>query len=45
MSGHYDFAVIGSGPAGQKAAIAAAKHGKRVVIVDRAEIDGLHKLP
>ncbi len=30
----YDLAVIGSGPAGQKAAIAAAKLGKRVVIID-----------
>ena len=43
---HYDFAVIGSGPAGQKAAIAAAKRGKRVVIVDRAAMLGgvsLHK--
>ncbi len=29
-----DLAVIGSGPAGQKCAIAAAKLGKRVVIVD-----------
>jgi len=31
----YDLAVIGSGPAGQKGAIAAAKLGKRVAIVDR----------
>jgi NAD(P) transhydrogenase len=30
-----DFAVIGSGPAGQKAAICAAKEGKRVVVVER----------
>jgi NAD(P) transhydrogenase len=40
MSADYDFAVIGSGPAGQKAAIAAAKLGKRVVIIDRAEMLG-----
>ena len=30
----YDLAVIGSGPAGQKAAIAATKLGRRVAIVD-----------
>src|SRR5262245_64293727 len=31
---HYDLFVIGSGPAGQKAAITAAKAGKRVGIAD-----------
>ena len=31
---HFDLAVIGTGPAGQKAAIQAAKLGKRVVIID-----------
>ena len=31
----YDLVVIGSGPAGQKAAIAAAKMRKRVAVVDR----------
>ncbi|MEN0112147.1 MAG: FAD-dependent oxidoreductase, partial [Planctomycetota bacterium] len=31
----YDLLVIGSGPGGQKAAIAAAKLGKRVAIVER----------
>lgn len=30
-----DFAVIGSGPAGQKAAIQAAKLGKKVVVLER----------
>jgi NAD(P) transhydrogenase len=35
MSSHYDFVVIGSGPAGQKAAVQAAKLGKRVAIIDR----------
>jgi NAD(P) transhydrogenase len=31
----YDLVVIGSGPAGQKGAIAAAKLGKRVAVIDR----------
>lgn len=30
-----DFAVIGAGPAGQKAAIQAAKLGKSVIVIDR----------
>ena len=33
----YDLIVIGSGPAGQKGAIAAAKLGKRVAIVERSQ--------
>lgn len=33
----FDLVVIGSGPGGQKAAIAAAKLGKRVAIVERAK--------
>jgi NAD(P) transhydrogenase len=32
---HYDLIVIGSGPAGQKAAIAAAKQNRRVAIIER----------
>jgi NAD(P) transhydrogenase len=36
----YDLVVIGSGPAGQKAAVAAAKERKRVAIVDRAGMIG-----
>jgi NAD(P) transhydrogenase len=36
----YDLAVIGSGPAGQKAAIQGAKLGKRVAIVDRSSCIG-----
>jgi NAD(P) transhydrogenase len=32
---HYDLIVVGSGPAGQKGAIAAAKLGKRVALVER----------
>ena len=31
----YDFLVIGSGPAGQKAAVQAAKLGKKVAIIER----------
>src|SRR4051812_27106290 len=37
---HYDLAVIGSGPAGQKGAIAAAKMRKRVAVVDRRDMVG-----
>ncbi|HSB08798.1 MAG TPA: Si-specific NAD(P)(+) transhydrogenase [Blastocatellia bacterium] len=41
MSTHrYDLVVIGSGPAGQKGAIAAAKLGKHVAIVDREAMIG-----
>jgi NAD(P) transhydrogenase len=36
----YDLVVIGSGPAGQKAAIAAAKLGKKVAVIDRKEMVG-----
>lgn len=32
---HYDFIAIGSGPAGQRGAIQAAKLGKRVALVER----------
>ena len=39
-SNRYDLVAIGSGPAGQKGAIAAAKLGKRVAIVDRREMVG-----
>lgn len=37
MVSHYDLAVIGSGPAGQKAAICAAKHRRKVLVVDRED--------
>ncbi|HEU5451348.1 MAG TPA: FAD-dependent oxidoreductase, partial [Terriglobales bacterium] len=37
---HYDLVVIGSGPAGQKGAICAAKLGKKVAIVDRVRSIG-----
>jgi NAD(P) transhydrogenase len=41
MSEHrFDLVVIGSGPAGQKGAIAAAKLGKRVAMIDRREMTG-----
>ena len=36
----YDLVVIGSGPAGQKSAIAAAKMGKRVAVVDKRSMVG-----
>ncbi len=37
---HYDMLVIGSGPAGQKAAIQAAKVGKRVGVIERKKVVG-----
>lgn len=37
---HYDLLVIGTGPAGQKAAIQAAKLGKKVGIVERKLVVG-----
>jgi NAD(P) transhydrogenase len=36
----YDLVVIGSGPAGQKGAIAAAKAHKRVAVIDRTTMMG-----
>src|SRR5262245_11058285 len=36
----YDLVVIGSGPAGQKAALNAVKLGKRVAIVERRDAVG-----
>jgi NAD(P) transhydrogenase len=40
MSYSYDLIVIGTGPAGQKAAIAAAKLRKRVLVTDRRHMLG-----
>jgi len=42
MTAHppYDLVVLGSGPAGQKAAVAAAKRGKRVAVVERSHSVG-----
>lgn len=37
---HYDCVVIGTGPAGQKAAIQAAKLGKRVAIIEKNKVLG-----
>ena len=37
---HYDIAVIGTGPAGQKAAIQAAKLGRSVAIIEKNEVVG-----
>ena len=37
---HYDLLVIGSGPAGQKGAIAASKLGKSVAVIDREDMIG-----
>ena len=36
----YDLIVIGSGPAGQRAAIQAAKLGKRVALIEKREVVG-----
>jgi NAD(P) transhydrogenase len=41
MSIDYELLVIGSGPAGQKAAIQAAKLGRRVALVERHELGGV----
>lgn len=39
---HYDFVVLGSGPAGRRAAIQAAKLGKSVLVVDnRPRVGGV----
>jgi NAD(P) transhydrogenase len=35
MTRHYDLVVIGTGPAGQKAAVQAAKLGKRVLAIEK----------
>src|SRR6266404_4232544 len=36
----YDLLVIGSGPAGQRAAIQGAKSGKRVAVIEKREVVG-----
>jgi NAD(P) transhydrogenase len=41
VSYDYDLLVIGSGPAGQKAAIQAAKLGRSVAIVERSQLGGV----
>ena len=40
MEAAYDLLVIGSGPAGQKAAIQAAKLGRRVAVIERGHMLG-----
>lgn len=41
INDQYDLVVIGAGPAGEAAAINAAKHGKKVAIVeDKAQVGG-----
>jgi NAD(P) transhydrogenase len=40
MSVNYDLIVIGSGPAGQRAAVAAAKMNKRVAVVEARTVVG-----
>ena len=37
---HYDIVVIGTGPAGQKGAIQAAKLGKRVAVIEKSPVLG-----
>jgi NAD(P) transhydrogenase len=37
---HYDLLVIGTGPAGQKSAVQAAKLGKKVGVIERQEVVG-----
>ena len=36
----YDFIVIGSGPAGQKAAIQASKLGKKIALIEKKSVVG-----
>lgn len=40
LTAHDDLLVIGSGPAGQRAAIEAAKLGNKVWIIERKEVIG-----
>jgi dihydrolipoamide dehydrogenase len=40
VNGYYDLIVIGAGPAGYPAAIAAAKLGKKVAVIDRGTPGG-----
>ncbi|MHB0777213.1 Si-specific NAD(P)(+) transhydrogenase [Halomonas sp. WWR20] len=37
---HYDVIIIGTGPAGESAAINAAKHGKRVAVIEKQPVVG-----
>jgi NAD(P) transhydrogenase len=37
---HYDIIIIGSGPAGQKAAVQAAKSNKKVALIEADKVLG-----
>lgn len=37
---HFDLLVIGSGPSGQRAAIQAAKLGKRAAVIEKQQVVG-----
>src|ERR1700720_2410638 len=37
---YYDLLVVGSGPAGQRAAIQGAKSGKKVALIEKREVIG-----
>jgi len=41
MGYDYDLLVLGSGPAGQKAAVQAAKLGRKVAVVERRQLGGV----
>jgi len=40
MEHHYDLLVIGSGPSGQRAAVQAAKLGKKAAVIERKQLVG-----
>ncbi|MFY7948550.1 MAG: FAD-dependent oxidoreductase, partial [Gemmatimonas sp.] len=40
----WDVVVVGSGPAGQKAAVQAVKSGKRVCLIEKGSEIGAHIL-
>ena len=37
----FDLVAVGSGPAGQRAAVQAAKLGKRAAVIERANLGGV----
>jgi NAD(P) transhydrogenase len=40
VSSHYDVVIIGCGPAGERAAIQAARAGRRVAVIEKAHVVG-----
>ena len=40
MSSKYDVVIIGCGPAGERAAIQAARAGRRVAVIEKAHVLG-----